>query len=675
MTQTELLEGLDKAEAKRKRKSEKAADKVKAGAKKAKRQTRARKLKYPEVTPDMVPAYHICVTTERQFHDMLEAMAWDISQGEPLTFDAETHTYFDAPLPKKDRVVGFNFWTQADGGRAWYVPFGHTTGEDQLDREYVLERLKPYFTNPAVRWIGHNLKYDYQVTVESCGFDIPNLYFDTLIASQLLNENDDASLEFLSHKYLKAEGDGKTGYKKLFGKTKFSEIPLTVATWYACKDAEYTFKLYKFQKAHLDSGKLGKVAKLFWETEMPLVRVVSRMELVGFPIDVEYLRDKVGGGIEQELETLDTKMRRAFRVDSEFNFNSPKQLSTLLFQTLRLPNPEKSSTNAKVLEKLKDKHEGVGFLLEHRKAKKVHGTYVEGLLNRVVEGKIYPSFNQMGAGTGRFSSSNPNWQNLPSKEDRIRKAIIPPRGYLITSIDYSQIELRILAALSRDPGMLQAYAEGYDIHSHTAALIFDRRYEDYREAEEADTPTAWHKKLQNERKLAKNANFGIIYGQTAYGFSRFHGVSEQEAQEVIDGWFRAYPMAHQWLKDIVDFAFDHGYVETMFGRKRRLHKYLYSGQENLMRYGARMAQNAPIQGTAADLLKIALVKVAPVAESVGAITVATIHDENMFFTPEDMPEESIILLKATMEQAADIGVPVVCDCEIQTRWGEKVRSL
>lgn len=665
---SDLLDQVESAQTKRTKRQQKAQEKVE---KKPKKVTRVRKPKYPEITPEMVPSHHCLVTSWDQLDKLMLALDACLQRDLPVAFDSETKTYFDDPLPKVDQVVGLNFFTPSDG-LAWYVPFGHETGEHQLDKDRVIHALRRYFEDPKLKWVGHNLKYDYQVMKESCGVTLANLYFDTIIAAHLLHENDDLSLEYLSTRYLK-EG-GKAGYQTLFGKTKFSDVPLLVAAWYACKDAEVTFKLYEFQKHHLSRPELSRIADLFWNVEMPLVRIVAEMELVGFRIDIPYLK-QIGEEIQTELRQLDKDMRQAFGVDESFNFNSAKQLSELLFEKLKLPNLEDGSTNAKVLEKLAEKHKGVELLLEHRKASKIYGTYVEGLLNHIIDGRIYPSFNQVGTTTGRFSSSNPNFQNLPAKEDRIRKAVIPPDGYLIVSIDFSQIELRVLAALSRDPALLEAYEKGYDLHSQTASLIFGNPYEAYREAEEADNPTEEHRKLQVQRKLAKNANFGIIYGQTAKGFARFHGVPIEEAEQVIQGWFRAYPQAKAYLDRVVKEAYERGYVTTYFGRKRRLHKYVYSGEIELMKYGERQAMNAPIQGTAADILKMAMVKIDPVARSMGAIMVATIHDELMFYVPETITDDDLLVLKRTMETAADIGVPIVCDMEVQTRWGERIKTL
>lgn len=668
-----VLDLLDRADVNK----EKVAKKVKETPKVVKKPQKKKTIKLPTVTPDMIPENYILVDNIDVFNNMLKCLYEDYKNDLPIAFDSETHTYFDNPLPQKDIVVGLSFYTTSEENTAWYVPVGHKEGT-QLSKDQVMAKLKPFLESGA-KIVGHNLKYDYEVMKSDCGIEIKNLYYDTMLAAIVMNENEQSfALKELAKRYLKR--DDAFTYKELFGKTKFDEVPLYIANWYASKDAELTFDLYIFQIEYLNTDKLKNLKNILFNIEMPLLKVVAEMELGGIYIDVPYLRDEVGIKLEQEIQDLDKRMRKAFGVDGTFNFNSPKQLGELLYTELKLPIYSRTSTgnpstDAKTLSRLADKHEGVKLLLEFRERSKLKSTYVDGIVNKVVDGKVYPSFDQLGTATGRFSSRNPNFQNLPSGNTMIRRAIIPPEGYKILNIDYSQIELRILASLSRDPNMVDAYNHGKDIHSQTASLVFDIPYEKFREAEDADTITDEYRELQNMRKKSKTVNFGIIYGQTAYGLATGLEISEEEAQYMIDGWFRAYPQAKKWLDATVNNAYSKGYTETMAGRKRRLQRYLYSEEAGRRRFGERQAMNSPIQGSASDLLKIAMVKVYPYLVANDCKLIATIHDEIMVYVPEDLPDASIMEIKDIMTTALDIGVPLKCDAEIQTRWSERERSL
>ncbi|MFV1977691.1 MAG: DNA polymerase, partial [Candidatus Scalindua sp.] len=502
-------------------------------------------------------------------------------------------------------LVGISFST--DPEKAYYIPLTHSyIGiPDQLSKEYVLERLRERFENPEIRKIGHNIKYDL-IVLKNEKTNLKGIAFDTMLASYLLNPNksnhnlQDVSMDYLAFKKLSFNDVTGKGTPSLFskktgvqGKKNFREVSIEDAAEYSGEDAAVTLKLKKFLEPEI---KKEGLAKLFYDIEMPLIEVLADMEIAGIKIDLP-LMNALSKELERGLTSLEKRIY--FIAGEEFNINSPKQLQEILFEKLRLRTIKKTktgfSTNVDVLQQLALEHELPAEILEYRTLSKLKNTYVDALPKIVnpETGRLHTSFNQTITATGRLSSSEPNLQNIPIRGEwgkRIRETFIAEDGNLLLSSDYSQIELRILAHLSQDKELIDVFKSDGDIHTRTASELF---------GVPIDNVTA------EMRRRAKTVNFGIVYGISPYGLSRELGIAPEEAKYYIATYFKRHSGVKDYIETLIKEATETGYVSTLLHRKRSIPE-LKSTNKNTLQLGERLAINTPIQGSAADIIKISM---------------------------------------------------------------------
>lgn len=579
----------------------------------------------------------------------------ELRQSKGFAFDTET-TSTD---PFTAELVGISFSCREK--HAYYIPFTHAMikTETGLCLDEVREALGSVLEDPGIEKYGQNIKYDYCV-LQRAGITVKGIAFDTMIAAYLvnpvkLNQNlDDISLEYLNIK--------KVAFEDLVGAGKrqkrIDEIEIERVSEYACEDADCVFRLVPIlQKELHDRG----LTDLFLSVEMPLVEVLATMETNGVTID-EPLLKALSGQAEKELAALTKKIYR--EAGEEFNINSPKQLSVILFEKLKLPVVKKTktgySTDVSVLETLAEDHDLPKHLLEFREYSKLKSTYLDALPALVdpVSKRIHTSFNQTVTVTGRLSSSRPNMQNIPIKTEmgrRIRKAFIPrASGRKILSADYSQIELRFLAHFSRDTTLIEAFEHDRDIHTVTAALLFDVDHSDV---------------TSEMRTLGKTINFSIIYGKTPYGLSRDLGISVQEARAFIESYFQRYSAIKKYLDSLKHSARETGYVKTILGR-RALFPDIKSGNAAVRQFAERAATNAPLQGSAADLIKKAMIAIQDgiAQKEIDAYMLLQVHDELVFDVSDAETDRLKGFVKKEMEEALTLEVPLKVDMHIGTSW-------
>jgi DNA polymerase-1 len=583
-----------------------------------------------------------------------------------VSLDTET-TSQDA---MRARLVGMSLSLRE--GEAYYLPFAHTPpAAPELDFEPRdipnlppltgddLRPLREVLEDAGVRKIGQNLKYD-MVVLAGAGIELGGVAFDTMVASYVLDPGrrehglDALAVEVLSHK--------PTSYKEVTGtgrrQISFAEVDLDVARDYACEDADLTLRLYRRFEPELGEQHLDD---LFRELEMPLVSVLARMERTGIRIDTDFFRE-MAGRFKGELSLLQDEIRAI--AGEDFNLNSTPQLRTILFDKLDLPVIKRTktgpSTDASVLEELAAQgHELPGKLMEYRELEKLRSTYVDALPRLVHPrtGRIHTSFNQAVAATGRLSSSDPNLQNIPIRTllgREIRKGFVAEPGHVFLGVDYSQIELRILAHFSGDPAFVEAFRTGTDVHKQTAAVIFDVGVEEV-------TP--------DMRGQAKTINFATLYGQGAFGLARQLGIGRDEARDFIDQYFERFSGVRAFLDRQVEMARERGYVETLLGRRRYVPE-LQSRNWNIRQFGERVAQNTPIQGTAADLIKKAMISIQADLDSGAAPgkMLLQVHDELLFEVPDGGVEVLQALVVRRMEGALELDVPLVAEAGVGTNW-------
>ncbi|MDD3626962.1 MAG: DNA polymerase I, partial [bacterium] len=515
-----------------------------------------------------------------------------IKKSEMLAVDLET-TDID---PINAEIVGIGLSDSPEFGR--YIPVAHKEGE-QLDKDAVLPGLKPILENPSIKKVGHNLKYEF-IILKRNGIELDGIYMDTSVGAYVLNPlNPRTNLDSVCLEYLKLK---KTPISALIGEKKcdqkcFSEVPIEDAYKYTCEDVDAPLRLEKiFREKMLEQ----ETFQLMTEVEMPLVKVLGEMELNGVKIEVEHF-ERLEKKYDEVLENLTKKIHESAGTD--FNINSPKQLSEILFDRMKLKPVKKTktgiSTDFEVLTELQGEHEIIDSLLEYRKINKLQNTYITSLKNLINPrtGLIHTSFNQTITSTGRLSSSNPNLQNIPIKTEEGREIrngfIARAEDRVIISADYSQIELRFLAHFSEDPELVKAFEKGEDIHARTAALIFD-----------VDPGFV----TSEFRRIAKKVNFGIVYGQTPFGLSKELGISQAQAKKFIDNYFNKYNGVKTYMNSVIDFSRVNGYVTTILGRRRDIPE-LYSKTPATRSFGERIAINTPLQGSAADLIKKALIEI------------------------------------------------------------------
>lgn len=570
-----------------------------------------------------------------------------------ISFDIET-TGRDI---LRDRIVGIALC--ANKGKAYYIPLSHSYEDvfSQIEKNECLRTLKGLFEDKDIPKIGHNLKFDISFLSRE-GIEVSGMLYDTMIASYLLNPNrPNHNLEEVAFEYLSYR---KKTFPEIVGKrSSFAEVPIGEATAYAAEDAALAYELKEMLFPKIKEEGLEKV---YWDIEMPLIHVLIDMEMAGFMIDVERLIN-MSKEIERELESIQSRV--FFLAGEEFNINSPKQLSRVLFQSLGLKPGKRTktgfSTELSVLEDLAEIHDLPREILNYRSLSKLKSTYTDVLPHLVnpATGRVHTSFNQTVTATGRLSSSEPNLQNIPIKGEwgrRIREAFIAGPENLLISSDYSQIELRILAHLSQDRSLIEAFLADRDIHAKTASELFNI---------DIDLVT------QDMRRVAKTVNFGVVYGISPFGLSEALNISREEAKRYIESYFEKHRGIKDYIERTLKEASEHGFVRTMFGRKRPIPE-LKSKNSSTRQIGERLAINSPIQGTAADIIKIAMIDIWRTIREKGLRTkmILQVHDELVFEAPEKEVEVVKELIKDKMEKVVILSVPLKVDLGIGKNWAE-----
>ncbi|MBL0519238.1 DNA polymerase I [Aeromonas caviae] len=594
-----------------------------------------------------------CILDEAEFDEWLARL-----QAAPLfAFDTETTSldYMEA------RVVGVSF--AIEPGKAAYVPFGHDYlgAPVQLTEAVVLGKLKPLLEDPTRLKVGQNLKYDRNVLLNH-GIELQGIAYDTMLESYVLNSTASRhDMDSLARRYLNAE---TISFEEIAGKgvkqLTFNQIELEQAAPYAAEDADITLRLHQTLWGKL-SAEPG-LAKVFSEIELPLLPVLARMERLGTTIEPKLLHQQ-SQEIEVRLAELEKQAHEL--AGQEFNLSSPKQLGEILFTKLGLPIIKKTpkgapSTAEEVLAELAETYDLPRLLMEHRGLAKLKSTYTDKLplMIKPQTGRVHTSYHQAVAATGRLSSTDPNLQNIPVRNEqgrRIRQAFIPCAGYKLVAADYSQIELRIMAHLSGDKGLLTAFAEGKDIHKATAAEVFG---------------VALDAVTSDMRRSAKAINFGLIYGMSAFGLAKQLGIGRAEAQKYMDLYFERYPGVLEYMERTRQQADAQGYVETLFGRRLYLPD-IKSRNAGLRKAAERAAINAPMQGTAADIIKRAMINVDGWIRGIEDESIRMlmqVHDELVFEIREEKLEEYIALIKEKMSGAAELDVPLVVEAGTGDNW-------
>ncbi|MCD6475518.1 MAG: DNA polymerase I [Anaerolineaceae bacterium] len=591
--------------------------------------------------------------------ETLNQMCADLDKAKLISFDTET----TGKDPMRADLVGISFAVRADVG--YYIPVGHNNEENQLSVEDVIEAIRPAMTNPAIGKIGHNLNYDVLMLAQS-DLSVEPLVFDTMIAQWLLEPAG-------RHLGLKTMADEILGIQMIHieeligsGKKQISmaEVPVSVVAPYATADATIPLLLMKSQEPKLEAV---NARSLFDELEIPLIHVLVGMEQAGIKLDTEFLSKMEVKLSQRNAELVDNIFRS---VGFEFNINSTQQLSDVLFNHLALKPPPytkktasgKYSTAASVLESMAGSHPVVDWVLEYRELSKLSSTYVKSLPNEVNErtGRVHSSFSQTVAVTGRLSSSNPNLQNIPTRTElgrQVRKAFIAEPGNVLLAVDYSQIELRIVAHMSKDEAMIAAFLAGQDIHAATAAAIYKVPLEMV---------------TKDMRRHAKAINFGLIYGMSPFGLSQSTGLTMGEAETFVNAYFKQFTGVKAYLDQIRQEAAQKGYVETMLGRRRYFPSLKGDLNATQRRRAERGAINAPIQGTAADIMKIAMIRLMPALtqENLHAKLILQIHDELMLECPEEEVEKTLEKLQDVMENAIKLSIPLSTEGKIGKNWAE-----
>jgi DNA polymerase-1 len=588
----------------------------------------------------------------------LAALVETLAAAETFAVDTET----TSQDPMRAELVGVSFAVRPH--EAFYIPCGHryNGAPDQLSAQTVLERIRPLVEDPVRAKIGQNIKYDW-IVLQRCGLAPAGKIFDTMVASYLINPTkrahslDQIALDFLGVKtitYQDVTGKGKEA-------KNFSEVSLENATPYACEDADLTLQAKETLEPRL--AEIG-LTSLMESVEMPLIPVLVRMEMQGVRVDTELL-SRLSRTFEHQLDALEGSIHGL--AGEAFNINSSQQLSRILFERLKLPVQKKTkkktgySTDVDVLTTLAQEHELPAMILRHRSLAKLKSTYTDALIGLVnpETGRIHTSFNQTVTATGRLSSSEPNLQNIPIRTEEgreIRRAFIPEKGWSLLSADYSQIELRVLAHCSKDPNLIGAFVEGEDIHARTASEVFDV---------DPDRVTP------ELRRQAKAINFGILYGMSPFGLSRQLGISQKMAKTYIDHYFSRYPKVREFLDTTLDESRKTRSTGTLMGRIRLLPE-IRSSNYALRQFAERTAINTPIQGAAADLLKLAMIRIDERlrSERRQSAMILTVHDELVFEVAPDELDDIGDLVKEEMEGVQQLRVPLKVNVAHGANWAE-----
>ena len=592
------------------------------------------------------PSYHLVTLPEER-----AALLAKLQQQSSVCFDTET-TDINALHAE---LVGMSFSFEAR--EAYYV----SVPRDRAAAQAIVDEFKPFFGNEQIEKIAHNMKYDMQVLTRY-GVRLEGPLFDTMIAHYLIQPEAKQGMDFLAQYYLNYQ---PISIETLIGKKgknqgNMGDLPPEAISDYACEDADITFQLKQLFAPQIEKDHLKE---LFWNMEMPLVRVLAEMEMEGVAIDVPHLK-AYSVQLENETKGLEASIKELAGMD--FNVDSPKQLGDVLFEHLKISSKAKKTktgqyaTSEDILQQHKNDHPIIEQILDYRQMKKLKSTYVDPLptLLDPVDGRVHTSFMQTVTATGRLSSNNPNLQNIPIRSERgkeIRKAFISRnKDHQLMAADYSQIELRIIAALANDENMIRAFREKVDIHKATAAKVFHVDLEEV---------------TKDQRSAAKAVNFGIIYGQSAFGLSQNLGISRTEAKQIIDAYFAQYGTIKSYMDQAVQKAREEGFVETIMKRRRYLPD-INSANAVVRGFAERNAINAPIQGSAADIVKLAMVAVhkAMMAAQVKSKMILQVHDELVFDVHKDEIELMQNLVKESMEKAVDLIVPMEVEIQVADNW-------
>ncbi len=584
--------------------------------------------------------------------DRVKELASELVKAEVLCFDTET----DAPNPISANLVGLSFCTKPGSG--CYIPVNVEGG---LDEKEVLEILKPVFGNKDSIKVAHNYKFDYTMLFRH-GVKIEGKPFDTMVAAYLVDASQKIKMDELSKKYL---GYEPVPIQALIGKGKaqksMADLTPEEVYLYACEDADVTLQLYEILSKKLKEDELEEIANT---VDFPLMEVLGDIEYYGIKLDVGML-EGFSGDLETDIKALEKEIYE--KAGEEFNINSPSQLGDILFDKLGLPAGKKTktgkySTNEAVLTKLAVKYEIPSLILEYRSLAKLKSTYVDALPSMMNPdtGRVHTDFNQSVAATGRLASSNPNLQNIPIRTKRgreIRKAFIAEDGFKIMSADYSQVELRVIAHIAKDEAMIEAFKNGEDIHARTAKEIFH--------LDSLDEVT------QDHRRKAKEVNFGIPYGLSAYGLATNLGIENSEGKEMIEEYFNRFPNIQGYIDKTTAFAKENGYVKTLLGRRRYIPD-INSGNWNARGFAERVAINMPIQGTAADIIKLAMINIHDYLENndLKSRMLLQVHDELIFEIHESELDTVPAKITELMESAMEMDVPLSVEAGIADNWLE-----
>jgi len=606
------------------------------------------------VSPQIEANIEVRVVDTRE---KLTELVKELNKAKVIAFDTETTSTEEM----KAEIVGISLAIKE--GEGIYIPIGHASGGN-LPLVDVIEALRAPMTNPKIGKVAHHAKYDF-IVLAKFGLRVAPLTFDTMLAEFIVDPSSrNMGLKNLAFARLGVE---MTHIEDLIGKGKkqisMADVSVDAVAPYAAADAESTLRLLPVMQAELK--RVGG-EKLLNEIDLPLTTVLADMEMTGVLLDLPFF-EKMSGELTKRLGEIEKDVYAA--VGKPFNINSTQQLSDVLFNKLGL-KPDASwktasgfySTNAEVLEALSGQHPVVDLVLEQRELSKLKSTYVDALPLAVdaKTGRVHTSYSQVGAVTGRLSSNNPNLQNIPARTElgrRVRNGFIAETGNVLLSVDYSQIELRIVAHMAQDAGMLEAFRRGQDIHATTAAAIYNIPLE---------------KVTKDQRRHAKAINFGLIYGMSAFGLTRSTELTLAEAEDFVAEYFREFPGIKKYLDGIRKSAAETGYVETLLGRRRYFPALKGQMNRNLRNREEREAINAPIQGTAADIMKIAMLKIpsALKAANLSAQMLLQVHDELVLECPKGELDKTVRVVKEVMESAYRLDIPLETEARAGSNWGE-----
>lgn len=607
-------------------------------------------LPQPAATPSADQKYHL-VTKAKEW----KALLAQLKKTSRFALDFET-TGIDA-LTAKPVGLSFSFASH----EAHFVLFDiHASGQSELPAKDVLADLKPVLEDPDVKKIGQNIKYEMMV-LKAHGIELEGADFDTMIASYLLNPSksthnlSELAFEHLDERLVEIEALIGSGKKQI----TMAEAEVEPLYRYGCQDADVTWRIAGILEPKIREAGMKDLLE---KVEMPLVRVLCDMETAGIAIDVKFLAE-FSARMEKEIHTLTKKIHKM--AGGEFNLNSPKQLGEILFEKLKLPASRKTktgySTDAGTLEDLAGMHELPALILEYRELAKIKSTYVDPIpeMRNPDDQRIHTSYNQTVAATGRLSSSDPNLQNIPIRKEEgreVRRAFVAPKGHVLLSADYSQIELRILAHLSGDPNLKKAFAENQDVHAYTASLVFG--------VDLADVSPQM-------RDQAKTVNFGVLYGMGPFGLAKSLKITQEAARDFIKAYFERYPKIKAFMDDTLESARKKGYVETMLKRRRYIPD-IESKDMRMRQFAERTAINAPVQGTASDIIKVAMVSIhrrlAEKGAPAGMRMLLQVHDDLVFEVPDKSLDAAVKLVREEMEGAIRLTVPVLVSVKAGPNW-------